>query len=150
MIAEQIDQDLKAAMLAKDEVKKLTLRGVKKEIIEAKTAPGANGEISDDQVLKIIAKLVKQRKDSATVYEQQGRTELAANELAESAILELYLPKQLSPAELESALREIIAEVGATGPKEMGKVMGLAGKKLAGLAEGRLISDTVKNLLNAL
>ena len=150
MIAEQIDQDLKAAMLAKDEVKKLTLRGVKKEIIEAKTAPGANGEISDDQVLKIIAKLVKQRKDSATVYEQQGRPELAANELAESAILELYLPKQLSPAELESALREIIAEVGATGPKEMGKVMGLAGKKLAGLAEGRLISDTVKNLLNAL
>jgi uncharacterized protein YqeY len=149
-LAEQIDADLKAAMLAKDEVRKLTIRGIKKEIIEAKTAPGANGEITDDTIQKIVSKLLKQRKDSATIYVQQGRPELAENELAEAAILECYLPKQMGPEELEAAVKAIVAEVAATGPKDMGKVMGVASKQLAGKAEGRLISDMVKTVLNAL
>lgn len=149
-LSEQIDAELKAAMLAKDEVKKLTLRGIKKEIIEAKTAPGANGEVSDDTVLKIIAKMLKQRKETATIYEQQNRPELAANEQAEAAILEAFLPKQMSAEELEAAIKALVAEVGAAGPKDMGKVMGLASKQLAGKAEGKAISDTVKAILNSL
>jgi uncharacterized protein YqeY len=148
-LSEQIDADLKAAMLAKDEVRKLTIRGIKKEIIEAKTAPGANGEVNDDMIQKIVAKLLKQRKDSATIYTEQGRPELAENELAEAAILECYLPKQLSAEELEAAISDLIAQTGAQGPKDMGKVMGVASKQLAGKAEGRLISETVKRLLNS-
>ncbi len=146
-LAEQIDQDLKAAMLAKDEVRKLTIRGIKKEIIEAKTAPGASGEVTDEIVLKIVSKMLKQRKDSAGIYQQQARPELAESELAEAAILETYLPKQLSTEELEAALKLLIAEVGAKGPQDMGKVMGVASKKLAGLVEGRVLSETVKRLL---
>lgn len=149
-LTEQIDQDLKTAMLARDEVRKLTIRGIKKEIIEAKTAPGANGEVSDDTVLKIVAKLLKQRKDSATIYQEQARPELAENELAEAAILEAYLPKQLSPEELLASIQLVVKEVGAEGPKDMGKVMGVASKKLAGLAEGRAISEAVKSVLNSL
>jgi uncharacterized protein len=148
-LAEQIDQDLKAAMLARDEVRKLTIRGIKKDIIEAKTAPGSNGEVSDDMVLKIVSRMLKQRKESAEIYQQQSRPELAENELAEAAILEAYLPKQMSASELEEAIKVLITEVGADGPKDMGKVMGVASKKLAGLAEGRVISETVKRLLNS-
>lgn len=148
-LSEQINADLKTAMLAKDEVAKLTIRGIKKEIIEAKTAPGANGEVSDDAILKIIAKLLKQRKDTATIYTEQGRPELAENELAEAAVLERYLPKQMSSEELDTAIKEIIAQTGAQGPKDMGKVMGVATKQLAGKAEGRSISETVKRLLNS-
>jgi uncharacterized protein len=146
-IAETIDQDLKAAMLAKDEVKKLTIRAVKKEIIEARTAPGAQGEVSDDTVLKIVSKMLKQRKESATIYQQQGRPELAENELAEAAILEAYLPRQFTAEELETELLAILAEVGAKGPQDMGKVMGQASKRLAGRVDGRLLSEMVKNLL---
>jgi len=149
-LAEQIDADLKAAMIARDEVRKLTVRGIKKEIIEAKTAPGANGEITDDMILKIVTKLLKQRKDSATIYVQQNRPELAENEMLEAAILESYLPKQMNAEELEAAIKAIVAETGATGPKDMGKVMGVASKQLAGKAEGRLISEAVKNVLNSL
>jgi uncharacterized protein len=149
-LAEQIDADLKAAMLARDEVRKLTIRGIKKEIIEAKTAPGANGIVTDDMVLKIVTKMLKQRKESAAIYVEQNRPELSENELAEAAVLEVYLPKQMTAAELESAVREVIAETGALGPKDMGKVMGVASKKFAGKAEGRLISETVKSLLNSL
>ncbi len=149
-LAEQIDADLKAAMIARDEVRKLTIRGIKKEIIEAKTAPGANGVITDDTILKIITKLLKQRKDSATIYVQQNRTELADNELLEAAILEGYLPKQMSAEELEAAVKAIVTETGAAGPKDMGKVMGMASKQLAGKAEGRLISEMVKTVLNSL
>ena len=149
-LAEQIDADLKVAMIARDEVRKLTVRGVKKEIIEAKTAPGANGEITDDTILKIVTKLLKQRKDSATIYVQQNRPELAENEMLEAAILESYLPKQMNAEELEAAIKAIVAETGATGPKDMGKVMGVASKQLAGKAEGRLISEAVKNVLNNL
>ncbi|MCE5174653.1 MAG: GatB/YqeY domain-containing protein [Bacteroidales bacterium] len=148
-LVEQIDADLKSAMLARDEVRKLTIRGIKKEIIEAKTAPGANGEVSDDTILKIVAKLLKQRKDSAAIYSEQGRVDLAENELAEAAVLETYMPKQMSAEELDAAIRDMIAQTGAQGPKDMGKVMGVATKKLAGKAEGRVISETVKRLLNA-
>lgn len=148
-LSEQIDADLKAAMIARDEVRKLTIRGIKKEIIEARTAPGANGEVSEDIILKIVAKLLKQRKDSAAIYVEQGRPELAENELAEAAVLEHYLPKQISMEELEAAIRDVIAQTGAQGAKDMGKVMGVASKQLAGKTEGRIISETVKRLLNS-
>jgi len=148
-LTEQIDADLKAAMKAKDEVGKLTIRGIKKEIIEAKTAPGANGEVSDDAVVKIIVKMLKQRKESAEIYIQQSRPDLAENEQAEASILEKYLPKQMSSEELETAIKVIIAKTGAQGLKDMGKVMGVAGKELAGKAEGRAISEVVRRLLNS-
>lgn len=147
-LSEQIDADLKTAMIARDEVRKLTIRGIKKEIIEAKTTPGANGVITDDTIVKIVVKLLKQRKESAAIFSQQNRPDLAENELAEAVILESYLPKQMSAGELETAIKAIIAETGAQGPKDMGKVMGAAGKELAGKADGRLISETVKRLLN--
>lgn len=142
-----ISNDIKSAMLAKDKVRLEALRGIKKEFIEAKTAKGSDGELHDDAALKILAKMVKQRKESAEIYTGQNREDLAQNELAEAAIIEEYLPKQLSDAELEAELRQIIAEVGASSPQEMGKVMGVASKRLAGRAEGRAISAKVKELL---
>lgn len=145
---DKISEDIKKAMLARDKVRLEALRGIKKEFLEAKTAKGANGELSDDTATKIMVKMVKQRKESAKIYEENNRPELAANELAEAAVIEEYLPKQLSPEELEAELKAIIAETGATGPKEMGKVMGVATKRLAGRAEGRLISAKVKELLS--
>lgn len=148
-LTEQIDADLKAAMLARDEVRKLTIRGIKKEIIEARTAPGSTGEVGDEEVLKICAKLLKQRKDSATIYSQQGRPELAENEMAEAAVIESYMPKPMSSDELEATIRTIIAQTGAQGPKDMGKVMGVASKQLAGKVEGKMLSEIVKNILNS-
>ncbi|MDE6770025.1 MAG: GatB/YqeY domain-containing protein [Muribaculaceae bacterium] len=145
---DKISEDIKKAMLAREKVRLEALRGVKKEFLEAKTAKGANGELSDETATKIMVKMVKQRKESAKIYEENNRPELAANELAEAAVIEEYLPKQLSPEELEAELKAIIAETGATGPKEMGKVMGVATKRLAGRAEGRLISAKVKELLS--
>ena len=142
-----ISNDIKEAMKAKDKVKLETLRNVKKFFLEAKTAPGANDTLTDDAALKIMQKLVKQGKDSAAIYQGQGRADLAEAELAQVAVLEAYLPKQMSNEELEAALKEIIAEVGAAGPQDMGKVMGVAPKKLAGKAEGRAISAKVKELL---
>jgi len=147
-LTEQIDADLKTAMLARDEVRKLTIRGIKKEIIEARTAPGSSGEVSDEEVVKICAKLLKQRKDSAAIYTQQGRADLAENELAEAAYIEIYMPKQMSSEELVAAIRGIITQTGADGPKDMGKVMGVASKQLAGKVEGRVLSETVKQILN--
>lgn len=147
---DQISEDIKKAMLARDKVRLEALRGAKKEFLEAKTAKGANGELTDDNATKILVKMVKQRKESAKIYEDNKRPELAANELAEAAVLEEYLPKQLSAEELEAEVRTIIAETGAAGPRDMGKVMGVASKRLAGKAEGRAISDTVKNILNSL
>ena len=144
---DRISNDIKDAMKAKDKVRLETLRNIKKVFLEAKTAPGANDTLTDDAALKIMQKLVKQGKDSATLYNEQGRADLAEAELAQVAIIETYLPKQMSAEELEVALKAIIAEVGATGPKDMGKVMGTATKKLAGLAEGRAISAKVKELL---
>jgi uncharacterized protein YqeY len=147
---EQISEDIKAAMLAKDKVRLEALRGIKKEFIEAKTAKGADGELTDDHALKILQKMVKQRKDSASIYTEQNRPELAENELAEVKVIEAYLPRQMTDGELEAAVKEIIAQTGAKGPQDMGKVMGLASKQLAGKTEGRLISEKVKALLAAL
>ena len=144
---DEISSAITAAMKARDKVRLESLRAIKKDFLEAKTAPGANGELSDDAALKIIAKLVKQRKDTAIIYQDNNRPELAANELAEAAIMEEYLPKQLSEAELTESLKAIIAQVGATSAKDMGKVMGVATKALAGKAEGRAISAKVKELL---
>lgn len=146
---DRISEDIKKAMLAREKVRLEALRGVKKEFLEAKTAKGANGELSDETATKILVKMVKQRKESAKIYEDNNRPELAANELEEASYIEEYLPKQLSGEELEAEIRQIMTEVGATGPKDMGKVMGVASKKLAGRAEGRVISETVKNLLNS-
>ena len=144
---DRISNDIKDAMKAKDKVRLETLRNIKKVFLEAKTAPGANDTLTDDAALKIMQKLVKQGKDSATLYKEQGRADLAEAELAQVAVIETYLPKQMSAEELEVTLKAIIAEVGAEGPKDMGKVMGTATKKLAGLAEGRAISAKVKELL---
>jgi uncharacterized protein YqeY len=142
-----ISKDIQAAMLAKDKIRLEALRGAKKEFLEAKTAKGADSDLSDETAVKILQKMVKQRKDSAIIYKEQNRPELAENELAEVEVLENYLPKQLSSEELEAAIREIIAKVGATSIKDMGKVMGAATQALAGKAEGRLISEKVKQLL---
>ena len=144
---DRISNDIKEAMKAKDKVRLETLRNIKKVFLEAKTAPGANDTLTDDAAMKIMQKLVKQGKDSATLYNEQGRADLAEAELAQVAVIEAYLPKQMSAEELEVALKAIITEVGAEGPKDMGKVMGTATKKLAGLAEGRAISAMVKQLL---
>ena len=144
---DRISNDIKEAMKAKDKVRLETLRNIKKVFLEAKTAPGANDTLTDDAAMKIMQKLVKQGKDSATLYTEQGRADLAEAELAQVAVIETYLPKQMSAEELEVALKAIIAELGAEGPKDMGKVMGTATKKLAGLAEGRAISAKVKELL---
>ena len=144
---EKVSEDIKNAMKAKDKVALETLRNVKKVFLEAKTAPGADDTLSDADALKLIQKLVKQGKDSATIYEQQGRKDLAENELLQVAVLEKYMPAQMSAEELEAALKDLIAQVGAAGPKDMGKVMGVASKALAGKAEGRVISETVKRLL---
>ena len=144
---DQVSSDIKAAMLAKDKVRLETLRGIKKEFLEAKTAKGGNGELADDAATKILVKMVKQRKETAAIYTEQNRPELAQNELAEAAVIEEYLPKQMSEEELTEALKAIIAEVGASSAKDMGKVMGVASKQLAGKAEGRTISAKVKELL---
>lgn len=142
-----ISGDIKGAMLAKDRVKLETLRGIKKEFLEAKTAKGSDGELADDTATKILVKMVKQRRESAKIYTEQNRPELAETELAEAAVIEEYLPKQMSAEELEAALKAIIEQVGATSAKEMGKVMGVASKQLAGKADGRAISEMVKSLL---
>ena len=138
-----------SAMKAKEAVRLASLRAIKAAIMLAKTAEGATGEVDNAAIVKIIQKLVKQRKESAQQYNDAGRPELAENELAEAAAMEVYLPKQLSEAEVEAQLKTIIAEVGASKPSDMGKVMGVATKRLAGLAEGRLISTLVKKLLTA-
>lgn len=144
---DQISKDIIAAMKAKDKVRLEALRNVKKYFIEAKTAPGAGDELADADALKILAKLAKQGKDAAQIFIGQGRQDLADDELAQVSVFEEYLPKQLSADELKAQLQAIITEVGAAGPKDMGKVMGVATKKLAGLAEGRAISAAVKELL---
>lgn len=144
---DQVSKDIVAAMKAKDKVRLAALRNIKKYFIEAKTAPGANDTLTDDVALKILAKLAKQGRDTAALYTEQNRPDLAEEEAAQAAIVEEYLPKALTAEELEAALKEIIAEVGATSPKEMGKVMGVASKRLAGKAEGKAISEKVKQLL---
>lgn len=143
----QIQADMVAAMKAKEAVRLAALRGIKAAILLAKTAEGGNGEVSDSDIVKIIQKLVKQRKESAEQYTAAGRPELAENELAEASAMEVYLPKQLSEEEVRAELVKIVAEVGASKPSDMGKVMGVATKRLAGVADGKLISVIVKSLL---
>ena len=145
----RIQADMVSAMKAKETVRLASLRAIKAAIMLAKTAEGATGEVDNQAIIKIIQKLVKQRKESAQQYTAAGRPELADNELAEAACMEVYLPKQLSEAEVEAEVSKIIAEVGASSPADMGKVMGVATKRLAGLAEGRLISALVKKILTA-
>lgn len=149
MLEQQIQNDLKEAMKAHDAVRLSAVRAIKAAILLAKTSEGAKDELGDADIVKIIQKLVKQRKESAEQYAAANRPELAENELAEAAAMEPYLPKQLSEAELEEALKAVIAELGAAGPQDMGKVMGAATKKLAGLADGRAISTLVKKLLTS-
>ncbi len=146
-LEKQIQADMVAAMKAKETVRLASLRAIKAAILLAKTAEGGTGEVSDQDIVKLIQKLVKQRKESAQQYNDAGRPELAENEMAEAAAMEVYLPKQLSEAEVEAELMKIIAEVGASKPSDMGKVMGVATKRLAGLADGRVISAIVKKLL---
>ena len=145
---DQVSEDIKKAMLARDAARLEALRGIKKEFLEAKTAKGADGELPDDKSMAILAKMIKQRKESAEIYTQQNRPELAKVELDQAQVIAEYLPATLSEEELTAKLREIIARVGATSPKEMGKVMGVASKELAGRAEGKAISAKVRELLN--
>lgn len=144
---EQINADIKTAMLAREKVTLETLRGIKKEFLEAKTAKGSDGQLHDEQALKILQKMLKQRKETAEIFKEQNRADLADNELAEAAVIERYLPAPMTDAELEKIISEIIVQVGASGPQDMGKVMGIASKQLAGKAEGRAISEKVKSLL---
>lgn len=147
---DQVNEDMKAAMRAKDKVALAAIRNMKKLFLEAKTAPGANDELSDADAQKIVQKLVKQGKDSAAVFIEQNRQDLADEELAQVEVLSRYMPKQLTAEELDAAVREIVTSVGAAGPKDMGKVMGTASKQLAGKAEGRAISEKVKEVLASL
>lgn len=145
----QIQSDIKAAMIAKDKVALAATRAIKAAILLAKTAEGAvKEELEDEEVVKIISKLVKQRNESAAIYQQQLRDDLAENELMEASAMQKYLPKALSEEEVEAVVKEVISEVGAASMADMGKVMGLATKKLAGQADGRLISSIVKRLLS--
>ena len=146
-LEQQIQEDIKAAMKAHDAVATAATRAIKGEILLFKTSEGGSKEVSDGDILKMIQKLIKQRKESAEQFVAAGRQELADNELAEAAIMEKYLPKQLSEAEVEEKVKAIIAEVGATSIKDMGKVMGAANKALAGQSDGRTISTVVKRLL---
>lgn len=143
----QIQKDIMEAMKAKDTVRLNAVRSIKSAILLAKTAEGGSKDLQDADIIKLIQKLAKQRKEAAEQYSAAGRQELADNELAEAAVLNTYLPKMLSEQELEEKLKEIIAQVGASKPSDMGKVMGVATKQLAGLAEGKTISALVKKLL---
>ncbi len=145
---EQINEDIKAAMKAREKEKLEALRNLKKLMLEERAAKGAGTELSDSESLKLIQKLVKQGKDSADIYTRQDRPELAEQELAQVAALEVYLPRQMSDAELTAAVREIVESTGATSVKDMGRVMGIASKTLAGKADGKDIAAKVKELLN--
>lgn len=147
MLYDQISSDIVAAMKAKDKMRLLALRNVKKFFIEAKTAPGANDELTDEAALKILAKLAKQGRETAQVYTEQNRPDLAEDELKQVQVIEAYLPKQMEGEELRAAVAAVIAEVGATSMADMGKVMGRATKALAGKADGRAISEMVRSLL---
>lgn len=147
-LEEKVMAQMKDAMKAKDEALLRGLRAIKAEIIKAKTDPGANGQVTEDGEMKILQKLVKSRKDSLVIYEQQNRADLAAKESEEIAVIEKFLPQQMSEAELTDAVGKIITELGASGPQDMGKVMGVASKQLAGKADGKAIAAAVKEGLS--
>jgi uncharacterized protein len=144
---DQLTEDIKSAMKAREAQKLQALRGIKKELLEAKTAKGASDELPEVEVVKILKKMVKQRRDSAQIFIEQGRPELAEVEAAEADVISAYLPESMSAADLEAAIKAIIEKTGVTSMKEMGKVMGVASKELAGKADGKDISDCVKRLL---
>lgn len=143
-----ISEEIKKAMLAKDKVRLEALRGIKKELLEARTAKGAPEEITDEATVAIMQKMVKQRKESAEIYASQNRSDLAEPELAQIKVIQQFLPAQLTDVELTAIIKEIIAETGAASIKEMGKVMAVATKRLAGSAEGRVVSEKVRQLLS--
>ncbi len=147
-LEQKIMADLKTAMLAKDEAGLRSLRAIKAAIIVAKTSEGAKGEITEEEETKLLQKLVKSRKDSLEIFQQQNRPELAIKEQEEIAIIEKFLPKQMSAGDVEAALTKIIADLGASSPADMGKVMGVASKQLAGKADGKTISSLVKEMLS--
>jgi uncharacterized protein YqeY len=147
-LEQQIMAEMKQAMKAKNEAVLRGLRAIKAEIIKAKTEPGSGGEISEETEQKFLQKMMKQRKDSLEIFEKQNREDLAAKEREEMAVIEKFLPKQLSEAEIKEAVAKIIAETGASSPADMGKVMGAASKQLAGKADGKTISAIVKELLS--
>lgn len=147
-LEEQVMGGMKDAMKAKDEALLRGLRAIKAEIIKAKTEPGANGQVTEEQEQKLLQKLVKQRKDSLEIYQQQNRADLAQKEIEEIAVIEKFLPTQLSQEELDAAVSAIIAETGATSAADMGKVMGVASKQLAGKTDGKAIAAAVKALLS--
>ena len=146
-LEQQIMAEMKEAMKAKDEATLRGLRAIKAEIIKAKTEPGAGGEVSAEKEVSLLQKMAKQRRDSLDIYRQQNRADLAQKEEEEIRVIEKFLPQQLSPEELRAALQQIIAETGASSPADMGKVMGVATRQLAGKADGKTISATVKELL---
>jgi uncharacterized protein YqeY len=146
-LEQTVNTELKAAMLASDEKSKRGLRAIKAAILLAKTSEGATGELKQEDEIKLLQKLVKSRKDSLEIFQQQNRTDLAQKELEEIEVIEKFLPKQLSPEELKAVIAKIIADVGASSPADMGKVMGAATKQLAGKADGKTISSLVKELL---
>lgn len=146
-LEQKIQQDIMAAMKAHDNVRTNAVRAIKSAILLAKTAEGGKKELEDADIIKLIQKLLKQRKEAAEQYVAAGRQELADNELAEAKVLEEYVPKQLTPEEIEARVREIIAQTGAASPADMGKVMGVASRQLAGLADGRTLSTIVRQLL---
>ena len=148
-LEEQVMAGMKEAMKSKNEALLRGLRAIKAEIIKAKTEPGANGQISAEGELKLLQKLVKQRRDSLEIFQKQNRTDLAQKEQEEITVIEQFLPKQLEPEALKKIVAEIIASVGAAGSQDMGKVMGVASKQLAGQADGKAISAVVKELLSA-
>ena len=146
-LEQQVMAEMKEAMKAKNEATLRSLRAIKAEIIKAKTEPGAGGEVNSEKELSLLQKMVKQRKDSLQIYQQQGREDLAKKEEEEISVIETFLPQQLSPEELKAEVAQVIAETGASSPADMGKVMGLASKRLAGKADGKSISAVVKELL---
>jgi len=146
-LTEKINDDLKAAMKAGDKLVLEAIRAIKSELLLAKTAEGASDEISEEQGLKILQKMVKQRRESAEIYKSKGRTELYETEIAQAAVIEKYLPAQISDDELTAIVKQLIAQLGATSVKDMGKVIGAANKQLAGRADGKSISEKVKSLL---
>ncbi len=146
-IFEQVNAGIKAAMLARDKVRLTALQGIKAELLLIKTQPGNNGEVSDENALKTLIRMAKQRKESAQIYTDQNRADLAQEELAQAAVIDEFLPKPLTDEELTQALKDIIAQTGAAGMKDMGKVMGVATKQLAGRADGKAISAKVRQLL---
>ncbi|MGQ8336382.1 GatB/YqeY domain-containing protein [Sunxiuqinia sp. A32] len=145
---DQVNEDMKAAMKAREKEKLEAIRGIKKVLLEAKTAKGASSELSDDEVIKVIQKLAKQGRDSANIYKDQGREDLYSQEMVQVEVFEKYLPEKMSDENLTAAIKTIIESVGATSMKDMGKVMGLASKNLAGKADGKDIADKVKSLLS--